>query len=149
LEAVQDALRRLVSIRGIVAEVNPSSNLLIGNMLDLRNHPTLRLFPPEPQEGSPPPIRIAIGSDDPIIFCTHLIHEYTLLYNAALSAGYSENCVGKWLEEVRCTSMDARFTLPWPEGADRADLLLNDLYDFLQRSDHFKRERKREKPFVS
>lgn len=79
LQAVQDALQALVSIRDIVAEVNPSSNLLIGNLLDLRNHPTLRLFPPEPQEGGPPPVNIAIGSDDPITFCTHLLREYTLI----------------------------------------------------------------------
>jgi hypothetical protein len=143
LKAVQDALRRLVSIRGIVVEVNPSSNLLIGNLMDLRNHPTLRLFPPEHQEGAPPPVRIAIGSDDPIIFSTHLMREYSLLYNAALSAGYSECSVVKWLEEIRCTSMNARFTTAWPlPGKDMVDLLLEEFDDLLQRPKNYRRFRK-------
>ncbi len=86
---MQDALRRLVSVREVVVEVNPSSNLLIGNLLDLRNHPTLRLLPPEQVEGGPPPVRIAVGSDDPITFWTNLLREYSLLHTAALSAGYS------------------------------------------------------------
>ncbi|HEX2959414.1 MAG TPA: hypothetical protein VHO70_21445, partial [Chitinispirillaceae bacterium] len=135
LQAVQDALRGLVSIRGIIVEVNPSSNLLIGNLLDLRNHPTLRLFPPEPQEGAPPPVRIAVGSDDPITFCTHLLREYTLLYDAALSAGYPENAVVDWLEEIQRTGMDARFTLKWPciQYKEMVDYLLEDLDDYLQR----------------
>jgi hypothetical protein len=54
LQVAQDALRRCAGALGIVVEVNPSSNLLIGNLLDLRNHPILRLFPPEPQEGCAP-----------------------------------------------------------------------------------------------
>ncbi|MDG5814015.1 hypothetical protein QA601_02920 [Chitinispirillales bacterium ANBcel5] len=141
LFAVQDALRRLVSIRGIVAEVNPSSNLLIGNLMDLRNHPTLRLFPPEPQEGAPPPVRIAIGSDDPIIFSTHLMREYSLLHNAAISAGYSEHSVGAWLETIRCTSMDARFTTAWPcfGGKNMGDSLLEELGDFLHRPKDYRK----------
>lgn len=141
LEAVQDALRRLVSIRGIVVEVNPSSNLLICNLLDLRNHPTLRLFPPEPDKDEPPPVRIALGSDDPITFCTYLMREYSLLYNAALSAGYSENSVAQWLEEVRHTGMYARFTTAWPNLQEKkfVDLLIEDLDNYLQRPTHYRR----------
>jgi len=140
LQAVQDSLRSLVSVRGIVAEVNPSSNLLIGNLMDLRNHPVLRLFPPEFHEEAPPPVRIAIGSDDPITFCTHLLREYTLLYNAALSAGYSEKSVIRWLNDIRCTSMDARFTLKWPNihGKEMIDKLLEDFDHYLQRPKQYK-----------
>lgn len=134
LQAVQNALRRLVSVRGIVVEVNPSSNLLIGNLMDLRNHPTLRLFPPESKEGAPPPVRIAIGSDDPITFSTHLMREYSLLYNAALSAGYNENSVVAWLKVIRCTGMDARFTTTWPlSGEKMVEKLLEEFNDFLMR----------------
>jgi hypothetical protein len=133
LQAVQDGLRRLVSVRGIVVEVNPTSNLLIGNLLDLRNHPTLRLFPPEPQEGAPPPVRIALGSDDPITFSTHLLREYSLLYHAALSAGYPERSVISWLQDVQRTSMDARFTLPWrPSARAMVRRLLRRLDCYLQ-----------------
>ena len=104
-------------------------------MRPFRNHPTLRLFPPEPQEGGPPPINIAVGSDDPITFCTHLLREYTLLYNAALSAGYSEKAIDKWLEDIQGTGIDARFTLKWPryKGQNMVDKLLDDFDNYLKR----------------
>lgn len=90
-EALQVALRRGVVARGITVEVNPSSNLLIGDLSDLRNHPIFRLSPPEPSDT--PSIRIAIGSDDPLTFATNLVHEYSLLREAALAAGYRSDVV--------------------------------------------------------
>jgi hypothetical protein len=132
LTAVQNALRGAVSARGIVVEVNPSSNLLIGDMLDLRNHPVLRLFPPEPTEPIPP-VHIAVGSDDPVTFNTHLIREYTLLHDAARAAGYGERVVQQWLEAIRRTGMDARFTVSWrPSAAERARRLESALGHYAQ-----------------
>ncbi|GMU05452.1 hypothetical protein ASNO1_17050 [Corallococcus caeni] len=132
LRAVQNGLRRCVSARGIVVEVNPSSNLLIGNLLDLRNHPILRLFPPQAEEGAPPPVPIAVGADDPVTFSTYLLREYSLLYEAAMGAGYPERDVHAWLNRIRQTSMDARFTTPWrPDALKMADDLLKALETYL------------------
>ena len=111
MDALQLGLRRGIARNGIVIEVNPSSNLLIGDLLDLRNHPILRLFPPAPTEGGPPPVAIALGSDDPVTFNTRLVREYTLLHETARAAGYPERVVQEWLELIRRTGMDARFTL--------------------------------------
>lgn len=132
LYAIQNALRGGVSLRNIVVEVNPSSNLLIGDLLDLRNHPILRLYPPERQEGEAPPVQIAVGSDDPVTFSTWLLHEYSLLYEAAIMAGYSERVVHAWLERIQKMGMDARFTVAWrPTARDKADTLLRALEDYL------------------
>jgi hypothetical protein len=120
LEAVQIALRRGIAARGIVVEVNPTSNLLIGNLLDLRHHPLLRLCPVEPEDGVPP-VPVAIGSDDPIVFSTSLLHEYEMMQMTARAAGYPEMTVSKWMERIRQTAFDARFTLPWrPRARDLA-----------------------------
>jgi adenosine deaminase len=125
-------LRRGISQNGIVVEVNPSSNLLIGDLLDLRNHPILRLSPPVPEPDGPPPIPIAIGSDDPLTFSTRLLHEYSLLHQAALAAGYPERTVQAWLESIRQTGMDARFTKAWlPSAKDKAKALERDLAKYL------------------
>jgi hypothetical protein len=115
LTAVQQALRSGIAANGVVVEVNPSSNLLIGDVLDLRNHPLLRLYPIEPEERLTP-VSIAVGSDDPVTFGTSLVREYTLLFQAARAAGYPDRVALDWLEAVRCTSMDARFTLAWRPG---------------------------------
>lgn len=146
LYSVQEAMRRCVGMRGIVVEVNPSSNLLIGNLLDLRRHPMLRLSPPEPEPeaNAPPPVHIAVGSDDPITFSTYLLREYSLLYETAMSAGYSEKVVQDWLATIRQTSMDSRFTLSWkPTAGAIADKLLRELDDYLLRPRRFRRRRTR------
>ena len=117
LNAVQSALRRGIAQRGIVVEVNPSSNLLIGDLLDLRNHPILRLNPPVPDPDGPPAVAIALGSDDPLTFSTDLLREYALLHQAACAAGYPERVVHEWLESIRRAGMDARFTLGWRPNA--------------------------------
>ncbi|RKG71653.1 hypothetical protein D7V80_00915 [Corallococcus sp. CA054B] len=135
LRSVQDGMRRYVSARGTVVEVNPSSNLLIGNLLDLRNHPILRLNPPLAEDGAPPPVPIAVGADDPVTFSTFLLREYSLLHEAARSAGYSERVVHEWLSNIRRTSMDARFTAPWrPSALHMVDELLDALARFARRA---------------
>jgi hypothetical protein len=132
LNAVQHALRRGIAQRGIVIEVNPSSNLLIGDLLDLRNHPILRLNPPVPDQHGPPPVAIALGSDDPLTFSTELLREYTLLYQAACAAGYPERVVHEWLESIRRTGMDARFTRGWrPSAAEKTAELISAMCTYL------------------
>lgn len=136
LKAVQYALRRGVAQSGIVVEVNPSSNLLIGDLLDLRNHPILRLCPPVPEPDAPPSIAIALGSDDPLTFSTQLLREYTLLHQAACAAGYPEKAVYDWLESIRHISMDARFTRAWrPNAIEKIESLIKDLSEFLHLPD--------------
>lgn len=136
LNALQYALRRGIAQRGIVVEVNPSSNLLIGDMLDLRNHPILRLFPPVPDEGAPPPVAIAVGSDDPLTFSTELLREYALLHQAARAAGYSERVAQEWLESIRRTGMDARFTTAWrPSAKVKIKKLIEDMGKYLHEPD--------------
>lgn len=129
LEAIQNAMRYGVAQNGIVVEINPSSNLLIGDLSDLRNHPVLRLSPPVPDDSGPPPIAIAIGSDDPVTFNTHLTREYTVMHETARAAGYSERDVQAWLETIRRTGMDARFTVPWKR--DTFDIVVRSLERFL------------------
>lgn len=131
LHAVQHALRRGIAQRGIVIEVNPSCNLLIGDLLDLRNHPILRLNPPVPEQNAPP-VAIAVGSDDPLTFSTDLLREYTLLHQAACAAGYPERAVHEWLESIRRTGMDARFTLGWrPSAKEKIEELIGTMRRYL------------------
>ena len=111
LSQIQNGLRRGVARRGIVVEVNPSSNLLIGDLSDLRNHPIIRLCPPEREHADLPVVPIVVGSDNPVIFSTSLLHEYVLLHQAARAAGYSERAVQAWLDSIRQTGMEARMTL--------------------------------------
>ena len=111
LRTLQGALRREVGRRGLTIEVNPSSNLLIGDLGRIEEHPIWRLRPVRPIDDVPP-LSVCIGSDDPLTFATTLPHEYQLLFDTiVLSGGSHEEALG-WLEHARAAGMRARFTLP-------------------------------------
>ena len=111
LQTLQNALRREVGARGLTVEVNPSSNLLIGDLGRIDEHPIWRLRPVRPVDDVPP-LSVCIGSDDPLTFATTLPHEYQLLYDTIVLSGRSHEEALGWLEHARATGMRARFTLP-------------------------------------
>lgn len=111
LAEVQSGLRQQIASLGIALEVNPSSNLLIGNLGDLERHPLWRLNKPGATESTAIPI--VIGSDNPTTFATTLREEYMLLHDALIQSGYSEEQVARWLNAARRNGLDYRFTLPY------------------------------------
>ncbi|MFO0868347.1 MAG: hypothetical protein U0935_05315 [Pirellulales bacterium] len=112
LAALQAGVRRKLGTLGIVVEVNPTSNLLIGNLDDLTSHPLWRLRPPRPADADAPPVGVCIGSDDPVTFNSHLRLEYQCLHDALLLGGLSEDQAQQWLEQARLCSLDHRFSIP-------------------------------------
>jgi hypothetical protein len=110
LAALQAELRRKVGRIGITVEVNPTSNLLIGDLNDLTRHPLWRLRPIRPSAGDTPPVPICIGSDDPLVFNSSLPLEYQSLCDAMTLAGYSEEEIRRWISRTRESGMETRFT---------------------------------------
>ncbi|MEZ6112405.1 MAG: hypothetical protein R3C99_15515, partial [Pirellulaceae bacterium] len=113
IERLQSYLRQRIASLGLCVEVNPTSNLLIGNLGDLTRHPLWRLRPPRPTPDLPP-VSICIGSDDPITFATNLRHEYMLLHDAMILADLTYDEAKSWLNDVRQSGLESRFTIPRP-----------------------------------
>ena len=111
LAHLQAALRQKVGTRGITVEVNPTSNLLIGDLGDLTSHPLWRLHPSR-RGGDAPPVSLCIGSDDPVIFGSDLRQEYQLLSDAMTLAGLSDEEARQWIDRTRASGLESRFTLP-------------------------------------
>ncbi|MCI0628309.1 MAG: hypothetical protein L0387_42770 [Acidobacteria bacterium] len=111
LALLQSGLRKKLGQRGIAVEVNPSSNLLIGDLGDLTKHPLWRLYPPPGSKVDAPPVSICIGSDDPLTFATNLRQEYQFVHDALVLADCSEAEASQWLDEVRKTGLSYRFTV--------------------------------------
>ena len=111
LHSLQGALRREVGTRGLTVEVNPSSNLLIGDLGQLEDHPIWRLRPLQPVDDIPR-LSVCVGSDDPLTFATTLPHEYQLLFDTIVMDGRSHEDAMSWLDDVREAGLRARFTLP-------------------------------------
>jgi len=111
LVELQRALRQRASQQGIAVEVNPTSNLLIGDMADLSNHPLWHLRPLT-QRSDEPAIDVCIGSDDPLTFATTLRDEYQLILDTLEQGGATSHDARAWLEDARKAGMVYRFTLP-------------------------------------
>lgn len=114
MRSLQNHLRQTIATLGLVVEVNPSSNLLIGNIADLNNHPFWRLDPPR-QSDDIPPVAMCIGSDDPLTFATDLRREYALVYEALLDGGLAAKEAWEWVDRIRKTGLNSRFTLSMDE----------------------------------
>ncbi|WP_180144164.1 hypothetical protein [Desulfoluna butyratoxydans] len=111
MQQLQKYIREKVASEGIVVEVNPTSNLLIGNLTDLAHHPFWRLKSPVDKSDGPS-VALCIGSDDPLTFATDLRQEYVLLYESLVEGGLASSDAWEWVEQVRETGMNSRFTLP-------------------------------------
>lgn len=113
LAELQRLVRRRYTETGITIEVNPISNLLVGDLTDLESHPLWRLAPGLGHKlGSS--LQICVGSDDPFPFATTLPEEYQFLYDSLLAAGRSHAEARTWLEGIRKIGLESRFTVPWP-----------------------------------
>lgn len=109
---LQKALRKKVGQYGITIEINPSSNLLIGDIGDLRNHPLWRLKAPIDDNDDIPPVAVCIGSDDPLTFATSTRTEYQLVYDTLILAGLSDQQARSWMDDARKVGLNSRFTFP-------------------------------------
>ncbi|QSQ18848.1 hypothetical protein JY651_26175 [Pyxidicoccus parkwayensis] len=112
LHEAQRFLRRLFSRLGITVEVNPSSNMLIGDV-PLEAHPLFRLQPlpgqPMPEGG---PVLVALGDDDPVTFANSLPDEFCHLFFTLLRRGQGVQEAREWLDQIRRNGLRARFTVP-------------------------------------
>lgn len=107
IRAVQDDLILECAKKGIIVETNPTSNLCIGPLTDLTEHPIFRWRGPTMpiQEGC----QVMVGSDDPSIFGSELLHEYGFLWAAAQKRGHSLIETQHWLQALRDAGLTYSF----------------------------------------
>jgi hypothetical protein len=107
ISEAQDAMQRKVHEKGLVVEVNPSSNLRISAMDRVCDHHVFRLTDPEVGGVSIP---VTVNTDDPGVFRTSLSHELILIGESLLrDREWSEAEVERWLDEVRRRAWERTF----------------------------------------
>jgi hypothetical protein len=113
LQAAQRWLSHLLGRLEITIESNPSSNLLIGDLLQIEDHPLFRL---QPLPGQPCPngsaVLVSINDDDPMTFATRVADEFAHLYFALLRRGTPAQDALRFIGTLRENGWRSRFTLP-------------------------------------
>src|SRR5580658_4839057 len=112
LHQAQAWLRNLTGALELTVECNPTSNLLIGDLRDIANHPSLRLSAAvaTASEGGPA-VLFSVNVDDPVTFATRIADEFAHLYCAMLRSGIPAADALDRLERAREAGWRSRFSL--------------------------------------
>ncbi|NDI83998.1 antiviral RADAR system adenosine deaminase RdrB [Undibacterium crateris] len=116
MEALQDYLLDLYDARGLMIEVNLTSNVYIARLESFSEHPVFRWYPVSESVLKPGeaanrfglrrgPIKVCINTDDPGIMPTTLRTEFALLRAAAMEHGATRTDAESWTERLRQTGV--------------------------------------------
>jgi adenosine deaminase len=107
ISQIQQIIHQRVASKGIVIEVNPTSNLVIGEMDSLFNNQAYiinNIF-----ESKHNNIMLNINSDDPTVFNTNVSNEIAYLYYGLLYRKVSREEALGWIDKIRDYGMKTSF----------------------------------------
>lgn len=110
--------------REITVESNPSSNLLIGDLHQMGDHPALRLQPPVSEGAHGHPVHLSVNTDNPVTFGSCLGDEFAFVYAALLRQGVSAREALSWIDDRREDGWRSRFTLEASASVENLSRLL-------------------------
>ena len=140
-KTLQKKLTKRVIKKQLVIETNPSSNVSIGAMEELSQHPIFDwCF--DADGNMKEELKITVNTDNPGTANSSLAHEYYLLAEVLFKRGYSDTKVIKWLEWIRQNGHDYSFVRHLPEYHDNdMTLLLSKLRNKNKMFNGFKKEK--------
>lgn len=103
---LQEHLLQKIERKGIYVEANPTSNVTIGEIEDLRDLPIFRMSSVSPEGHH---VMATINSDDPAVFNTNVENELSYIYHAMGHSGYAKEDILNWIDKIRQNGMDASF----------------------------------------
>lgn len=106
-EKLQEYLVHKVEKKGVYLEMNPTSNLAIGDFTQISQHPIFRLG--NLLKDYENHVMVTVNSDDPAVFNTNVENELAYVYYAANELGYSKDVILEWIDHIRVQGMDASF----------------------------------------
>lgn len=104
---LQEYLIQKIEKRGIFIELNPTSNLTIGNFASMHQHPIFALNKAAEKAGHH--VFVTINSDDPSVFNTNVENELAYIYYAAEAGGAAKSEILEWIDKIRQYGMDSSF----------------------------------------
>lgn len=104
-KTIQDILKKQFSTKGIVVEVNPSSNVSIGEVDRLTENQIFNLNGVNQEHN----VMVCINSDDPTVFNTNVSNELSYIYYAMLYHSVSREAALEWIDKIRRCGMESSF----------------------------------------
>ncbi|MCI8268264.1 MAG: hypothetical protein HFG55_01115 [Lachnospiraceae bacterium] len=105
IEELQAILKKKLGRKGIVIEVNPSSNTAIAD-LDVTGanqfYEMNRMYDEQN-------LIVCVNSDDPAVFNTNVSNELAYIYYGMLERDISREAALRWLDQIRKNGMDSSF----------------------------------------
>lgn len=105
----QQYLCQKIANRGIVVEVNPISNLYIGEIENIYGHTITRLNDTYKDENVENHIITTINADNPGVFSTTLRNQFGFIEQLLLEKGFSSEQVLKWIDHIRKNGLNSTF----------------------------------------
>lgn len=129
-QKLQEYLIRKVEKKGIYLEVNPTSNLTIGDFSQINQHPIFKLS--DIHESDEKHVMVTINSDDPAVFNTNIENELAYIYYAAEELGYSKSETLEWIDRIRQQGLDASF-VKYEKNAVQILAEIQKMMDFIKK----------------
>ncbi len=105
VEELQKILKKKLGRKGIVLEVNPSSNTAIADLDVVEANQLYQMN----QINNAQNVIVCINSDDPAVFNTNVSNELAYIYYGMLEQNISREAALLWIDRLRRNGMDSSF----------------------------------------
>lgn len=105
IEELQKMLKEKLGRRGIVIEINPSSNMAIADLEKLEENQLYQMNRPNDEQN----VLVCVNSDDPAVFNTNVSNELAYIYYGMLEQNVSRETALLWIDRIRKSGMDCSF----------------------------------------
>ena len=106
LKTLQAMMQEFISRRGIMVEVNPSSNVIIGPIDTMNQHP---LYTMSSYQCDYKDLMVCVNSDDPGVFQTNISNELGIAYMGMIERGIGREACLSWVDRLRESGMRGSF----------------------------------------
>lgn len=124
VEELQKILKEKLGRKGIVVEVNPSSNMAIADLDGIKENQMYQLDKINDRQN----LIICINSDDPAVFNTNVSNELAYIYYGMLEQNISREAALLWIDKIRRNGMNSSFI----HHQETDVLLMKNLAEFIQ-----------------
>lgn len=105
VEELQKILKKKLGRKGIIIEVNPSSNTAIADLDVVEENQMYQMN----QINDAQNVIVCVNSDDPAVFNTNVSNELAYIYYGMLERNISREAALQWIDRLRMNGMDSSF----------------------------------------